>query len=86
MNPMSNLMNQMFSFVHTEKTKIWKFPKDRFVIWGSEDESFCRMASFGEEVEAETTFTLENCFIEKMDENGQVSIRVLPNATYPIFE
>jgi hypothetical protein len=25
----------------------WIFPKDRFVEWGPEDESYCRFAGFG---------------------------------------
>ena len=31
----------------------WIFPKDRFVEWGPEDESFCRAAGFGHAVRIE---------------------------------
>lgn len=34
------------------KRKIWEFPKDRFVEWGPEDESYCRLAGYGKEIEA----------------------------------
>jgi hypothetical protein len=83
-NPISNLYNQIFRFVKTEKIKVWRFPEDRFVVWGQEDESYCRMAGYGHEVEAERTFTFENCYLENVDSDGQMIIRCVPKSEEPV--
>lgn len=46
-----------------ERVKVWRFPQDRFIAYGPEDERTCRYFGIGEEVEEERSLTLPNCVV-----------------------
>jgi hypothetical protein len=41
----------------------WVFPKDRFVEWRKEDESYCRFAGFGRERRVYTAYQVNDTLV-----------------------
>ena len=48
---------------HVPCHRKWIFPKDRFVEWGPEDESYCRFAGFGHEQITYESFRLGDTLV-----------------------
>lgn len=54
--------------IHYQTVRRWQFPKERFVTYGPEDESWCRFFGIGEEVDVQEILELPNCHVTKVNE------------------
>lgn len=46
------------AYITVKRESRWRFPEDRFVEYGFEDESYCRAAQYGEEVNEPQTVVM----------------------------
>ncbi len=72
------------SLTFQQKRKVWVFPPDRFVQWGPEDESFCRVAGYGREEERTETIHIPTAIIDRVEVDGSLSFRAVPNYREPV--
>lgn len=71
--------SQVISITYTRRTRVWVFPKNRFVQYGPSDERWCRFFGIGREEEVVETVTIPRAIVESVTENG-VTFRGLADA------
>lgn len=59
----------------------WIFPKDRFVEWRKEDESYCRWAGYGHEVELPVIWVVGDMYV--VNEVAYKEIQKLKEVSFP---
>jgi hypothetical protein len=69
------------SLSYQTRRKVWRFPKDRFVEYGPEDESYCRLAGFGREEEVTETICIPRAVITDLrwtPSRAEMSFEAMP--------
>lgn len=63
---------QTFEVTYKRRRKIWQFPKERFVLYETHDESWCRFFGIGNEVDVVESVTIPNAYIRSVSPDGSI--------------